>query len=163
MKVVAFALLVVGAKAFPMLNMTMDEKFASFKVNFDKVYKDTHEEQARAKIFSTNVAKLDALNANHSRPPFGITGFMDMSAAEFKDQMLNGHRKTEPSSKAAPSAHQRLASTQPKHSKEFEPKRFKGSTKLAGAKGGNAIDVYSYCPGDDCSPMQNQGMCGDCW
>jgi len=165
MKVFFFvvALLVVGAVAFPKLNMTLDEKFASFKVNFNKVYKDTHEEQARAKIFSTNVGKLEALNANHSRPPFGITGFMDMNAAEFKDQMLNGYRKTKPSSKAEPPAHQRLASTQPKHSKEFGPKRFKGNTKLAGAKGENDIDVYSYCPSADCSPIQNQGVCGDCW
>jgi C1A family cysteine protease len=142
-------------------NMTSDEKFASFKSRFNKVYKDAHEEAARAEIFAGNLARVDALNAREDRPPFGVTHFMDLTTAEFKKTMLNGMTGTPekpPAKTTAPPSTDRCT-----HATAFNSTRFGFQQQLPVESEVSGIDVFSYCPGSDCSPMQNQGACGDCW
>jgi len=67
----------------------MVAQFQQFKAAFGRSYESTSEEDYRMSVFSSNVARMQRLQAADSSAVFGITKFMDLTAQEFKDQYLN--------------------------------------------------------------------------
>ena len=81
------ALLLVPAAA-----LTDESLFELFKSDYVKSYNSTEAEAERFTIFSANLRKTEALNAqrvDEDDAEFGVTQFMDLTEAEFKAQYLN--------------------------------------------------------------------------
>ncbi|KAH8049501.1 C1 peptidase-like protein [Aureococcus anophagefferens] len=81
------ALLLVPAAA-----LTDESLFELFKSDYVKSYNSTEAEAERCTIFSANLRKTEALNAqrvDEDDAEFGVTQFMDLTEAEFKAQYLN--------------------------------------------------------------------------
>ena len=130
-----------------------ETQFAMFKTKFNKTY--SHEEhQERLVIFGENFRVVKELNARESRPPYGITEFMDLSLDEFRSKY---HLDTQ-------AEHDRRAGQIGNKKKAKQSIPFNNSTSAADTSwtwcaGGPKGSSPSGC----CSPIQYQGICGNCW
>jgi len=81
--VIAFLAVVVSADI-----ISLRTQFNQFKAKYGKHYASPAEEAKRFMVFRANAARVAALNKAHGDPVFGVTKFMDLSPAEFRELYL---------------------------------------------------------------------------
>lgn len=129
--------------------------FAEFKAIFNKTYATSSDEAKRAAIFEDNLQKIQKLNeVERSAQPglvgdvYGVTMFMDLTPEEFA-ATHKGFRSAKP--------------LRPMLSKTLTKPRVSTASEMLQRKkleGGD--EKYSWCP-KYCTPIKDQGRCGDCW
>jgi hypothetical protein len=113
-------------------------EFANFMKTFNKTYANEAEFNTRFAVFTENMQLAAQAQAVNPKARFGVTQFMDLSAAEFKRGYLNaGDMK----SYVAP------------------------PTKTTFVKPVNAPNPtnYDWSQAGVITPVYNQGQCGSCW
>ena len=127
--------------ALPAVSALSDETlFELFKSDFVKVYESEVHETERFGIFQDNLRMTEAKNAereDEDDAEFGVTKFMDLTAAEFKAQYLN----------YKPDGEDQVASTFVADPIAAVPNSTDWRTKQK----------------DVVSPVKDQGQCGSCW
>jgi len=141
----------------------IDAMFKSFKLKFEKSYASADEELARRGVFEANIAKINRLNDVErlaAYPPYGhLTPFMDLTSEEFRQKL--GSTVPAHITPVANGPAPKKLSSKGRTSRRFHAEQMlQISTSDVDA---DNVTVFSYCPGLNCSPMQDQGVCGDCW
>jgi len=111
-------------------------QFEEFKIRFGRHYASPAEAAKRFMIFRANVARVSKMNKEHGTPVFGVTKFMDLTPAEFKDKYLI---KTPLEKPVAPVAVPRASGALP-----------------------TSFD-WRNSSTDCVTPVKNQEQCGSCW
>jgi cysteine peptidase B len=144
---------------FTMVACDISQSFTLYKTQYRKSY-SPEEEPKRLAIFKANLEKIKELNKREGGeyPPYGITADMDMSEAEFKAQYLSGLKlqalKPPTTKPKLSNGLIRNAAVSLSPSRRQHVVAFNASTQTT---------YSSICPGPCCTPIQNQGICGDCW
>ncbi|KAK4876097.1 hypothetical protein RN001_012519 [Aquatica leii] len=86
MKLIVFVVAIAATQATPSDDL-LNEKWITFKNNFNKQYSNTVEEKFRFKVFMENLNKIDAHNEKYDKGlvsyTLGINQFSDLLASEF--------------------------------------------------------------------------------
>jgi len=133
--VVVLLLLVVVAYA---IDQATVQSFVQFQHQYGKFYQSNQEYNYRLAVFNSNVQTAAKLQATTNVTTFGITKFMDMTPAEFKQTILMN-----------------------KLSQKEDPKNGPYTPLQATVKAPSSFDWRSR-PGV-VTPVYNQGQCGSCW
>eukprot|EP01127_Copromyxa_protea_P003288 TRINITY_DN13121_c0_g1_i1.p1 TRINITY_DN13121_c0_g1~~TRINITY_DN13121_c0_g1_i1.p1 ORF type:complete len:365 (-),score=100.08 TRINITY_DN13121_c0_g1_i1:41-1114(-) len=124
--------------------------FENFIQQHGRVYSKEGEKEYRFKVFQSSLERVKLLNANSKHAKFGINKYADLTAEEFKKQMLM------PSTSAAALAQSCLAHgvDAPQYSAQQIadlPSSFDWRT--TGGKDNKGV----------VTAVKNQGQCGSCW
>ena len=113
------------------------QQFEDFKVKFNKTYSCSDEEEARFKIFTSNLEELEvSRRAKVTGYSTGVTQFADLTKEEFRSFYLGGVKRPSPG---------------------FLPKASAGSTKR------DLPTSVDWREKGVVSSVKNQGQCGSCW
>lgn len=108
-------------------------QFRNFKMTYNKKYASNEEEAIRFLIFSENVKKIEAINAQETSFTVGINLFADLTTEEYKALYL-GYRKKDTTTRGTKIRYLDTSDTP------------------------NAVDWRSIV-----NPVKDQGGCGSCW
>jgi len=134
--------LLLGLLCFTLACATVVEEsdlFTEFMAKYNKVYA-SDERTKRAAIFSENLVLVNRMNKHEGSAIYGVTKFMDLSVAEFRNLYLlpEGSFKQRSTDTDAPYVN-------------F------GTENVA------VPDAFDWRSKNAVTPTKNQGQCGSCW
>jgi C1A family cysteine protease len=132
MKCSALFALATIAEAQPIV-----DTFHEFKQKFNRIYKNSEEEEYRRKVFNESMAFINAENAKNKSYKLGVTDFADITFDEFKQTYLTGYSPQQ-TNRTLDTFHAPVDFIEPAGGVDW-------STKGA------------------VTPVKNQAQCGSCW
>jgi len=135
---VVIVFLAVAFAASPLHSDPARQEFIAFQHKYGKVYSTSEDFEMRFSIFKSNIARAEKLQAKDAHAKYGVTKFMDMTPAEFKNIVLMKKVMTNVTRKNL----------------------YKAGTPLIPQ--GTTFDWRNHSP-PVVTPVYNQAQCGSCW